>query len=160
MAVPARLSDKLREALGDEAANEMVDWMRRVDEQRAELRDLNELNFARIEARFREVDLKFEQMDRRFEQVDKRFEQVDKRFEQVDKQLERVNLRLAAHDNRFDDVDARISDLRRDMEIGFARVEARIDRRFSDVLKWAIVFWVGSLFAMTGAVTALARLFA
>lgn len=46
------------------------------------------------------------------------------------------------------------------MEVGFARVEKAIDRRFSDVLKWAIVFWVGSLVALAGALAALAQVLA
>lgn len=51
MAITARLSHKLRETLGDEAAEDMVGWMQLVDTQRAELRELNELNFARFDAR-------------------------------------------------------------------------------------------------------------
>ena len=35
---------------GDEAAEAMVDWMHRVESGRAELRELNDLNFARIVA--------------------------------------------------------------------------------------------------------------
>ncbi len=50
MAITNKLSHRLYEALGDEAANEMVDWMQRVDAQRAELRELNELNFSRFTA--------------------------------------------------------------------------------------------------------------
>jgi ABC-type phosphate transport system auxiliary subunit len=55
MAVTARLSHKLHQTLGDEAAEDLVNWMQQVDAQRAELRDLNELNFARVEARFAEA---------------------------------------------------------------------------------------------------------
>ncbi|MBI4420400.1 MAG: hypothetical protein HY560_06205 [Gemmatimonadetes bacterium] len=50
MPVSARLSRKLYETFGDEAAHDMVDWMHQVDTQRAELRELNELNFARFAA--------------------------------------------------------------------------------------------------------------
>jgi hypothetical protein len=55
MAITARLSHKLHQTLGDDAAEDLVNWMQQVDAQRAELRELNELNFARVDARFNEA---------------------------------------------------------------------------------------------------------
>jgi hypothetical protein len=50
--VTAKLSRKVYDALGDEVANELVDWFNQVDlTYRTELRELNELNFARFDAR-------------------------------------------------------------------------------------------------------------
>jgi hypothetical protein len=52
MPVTAKLSKLFYERLGDEVANELVDWFNRVDDSyRADLRELNELNFARFEAK-------------------------------------------------------------------------------------------------------------
>jgi hypothetical protein len=51
VAITARLSRKLHQALGDEAGEDLVTWMQQVDVQRVELRELNELNFARFDAR-------------------------------------------------------------------------------------------------------------
>jgi hypothetical protein len=51
MTIAANLSRKLYDTLGDEAAEAMVDWMQRVDTQRSELRELNDLSFACIDAR-------------------------------------------------------------------------------------------------------------
>ena len=48
MAITSRLSRKLYETFGDDAAHDLVDWMQQVDAQRIELRELNELNFARF----------------------------------------------------------------------------------------------------------------
>jgi hypothetical protein len=50
MTIAAALSRKLYETFGDEAARAMVDWMQRVGAQRAELRELKDLSFARIDA--------------------------------------------------------------------------------------------------------------
>ena len=51
MPVTAKLSRKFYEALGDDIANELVEWFNQVDATyRADLRELNELNFARFEA--------------------------------------------------------------------------------------------------------------
>ena len=52
MPVTARLSKRFYDTLGEEIANELVDWFNQVDETyRADLRELNELNFARFDAK-------------------------------------------------------------------------------------------------------------
>src|SRR5213595_4251438 len=50
--VTAKLSRKFYETFGDEIANDLVDWFNAVDATyRADLRELNELNFARFDAK-------------------------------------------------------------------------------------------------------------
>src|SRR5436309_1169295 len=50
--VTAKLSRKFYEKLGDEVANELVEWFNSVDATyRSDLRELNELNFARFDAK-------------------------------------------------------------------------------------------------------------
>ncbi len=52
MPVTARFSRGFYEKFGDEVVNELVDWFNQVDATyRSELRELNELNFARFEAK-------------------------------------------------------------------------------------------------------------
>ena len=52
MPVTAKLSLALYEKLGESVANELVDWFNLVDATyRADLRELNELNFARFDAK-------------------------------------------------------------------------------------------------------------
>lgn len=52
MPVTAKLSRLFYERLGDEVANELVDLLNQVDTSyRAELREINDLNFARFEAK-------------------------------------------------------------------------------------------------------------
>lgn len=47
----AKLSRRFYEKLGDDVANELVEWFNQVDATyRADLRELNELNYARFEA--------------------------------------------------------------------------------------------------------------
>ena len=56
MPVTAKLSRKFYETFGDELANEFVEWFNSVDTTyRAELRDLNELNAARLDAKLAEL---------------------------------------------------------------------------------------------------------
>jgi hypothetical protein len=107
------LTRKLHQVLGEEAAADLVNWTQQVDAQRAELRELNELNFSRLDARMGELEL---------------------------------------HMARFD---ARLGELREEMRVGFASMgrdmallEARFERRFSDLIKWSFVFWVGAVGAI------------
>jgi hypothetical protein len=59
--VTARLSRAFYERLGDDVANELVEWLNQVDlAYRSELRELNELHFARFEAKVGERLAAFE----------------------------------------------------------------------------------------------------
>ncbi len=83
MPVTAKLSRKFYETLGDDVANELVEWFNQVDATyRADLRDLNELNFARfdakVEQRFAESDAKLE---RRFAELEARFAAFETKWE-------------------------------------------------------------------------------
>ena len=63
MPVTAKLSKRFYDVLGEDVANELVDWFNAVDlTYRTELRELNELNFARFEAKLeqRMADLRTE----------------------------------------------------------------------------------------------------
>ncbi len=52
MPVTARLSRRLYDVLGEDVANELVDWFNTMDlTYRSDLRELNELNYARFEAK-------------------------------------------------------------------------------------------------------------
>src|SRR5256886_9523593 len=66
MPVTAKLSRKFYEKFGEDVANELVEWFNLVDATyRSDLRELNELNFARfrseMEAGFAKADAKLEQ---------------------------------------------------------------------------------------------------
>ena len=52
MPVTAKLSKRFYDVLGEDVANELVDWFNAVDlAYRTDLRELNELNFARFDAK-------------------------------------------------------------------------------------------------------------
>ena len=125
MPVTARLSHKLYEAFGEEAGADRVGWMQHIEAQRAELRELNELNFGRFEARLSELS---RHMDARFTQVDARFTQVDARFTQLEDTM----------DARFAQFEATI----------VGRLEAKIEQRTADLMKWSFVFWCGAVAAV------------
>ena len=65
MPVTARLSKRFYEVLGEDVATELVNWFNDVDATyRADLREMNELNFARFDAklgeRLAQLDAKWE----------------------------------------------------------------------------------------------------
>jgi hypothetical protein len=84
MPVTAKLSRAFYDKFGDQVADEFVDWFNEVDlTYRTELRELNELNFARFDAR---VGERFAEQRSRIEatlraEMDTRFAKVDQRLD-------------------------------------------------------------------------------
>src|SRR5206468_6261490 len=75
MPVTARLSRKFYDKFGDDVTNELVDWFNQVDATyRSDLRELNELNFARFDAK----------VDQRLGQLEAR---LDARIDRIESQL-------------------------------------------------------------------------
>jgi hypothetical protein len=129
MPVTAKLSRLFYDRLGEQLTNELVDWFNQVDATyRSDLRELNELNFARFDAkmeqRFAEADARLE---RRFAQYEAKWEQ-DRRFAEADAKLEQA-----------------VASLRGEMRTGFA--EQR-----SDLLRWMFVYWGSSVVTTIGLV--------
>jgi hypothetical protein len=59
--VTARLSKLFYERLGEQIANELVDWFNLVDATyKADLRELNDLNFARLDQRITALEARFD----------------------------------------------------------------------------------------------------
>jgi len=105
-----KLSRKLYDKLGEDVANELVDWFNQVDATyRADLRELNYARFdAKLEQRLAESDANWE---RRLAELDTKWES-----------------RLAYSDARWE---GRIAGLRTELATGLAVGYARtIDTRF------------------------------
>ena len=93
MPVTAKLSRKFYEKFGDEVTNELVEWFNLVDATyRSDLRELNELNYARFEAKLEQriAELRAE-MQAGFARVDGR---MDAGFARVDQRLAEFETRL------------------------------------------------------------------
>jgi hypothetical protein len=61
MPVTAKLSRRFYEKFGDELTNELVEWLNQVDAAyRSDLRELNDRNAARLDARFDAFEAKLE----------------------------------------------------------------------------------------------------
>jgi len=89
MPVSAKLSRSLAQALGEEAATDMVDWMQRVDTQRIELRDHLESRFTPLDARLAQIEAGIARIETRMDQRFAAFElKMEQRFGAVERQIE------------------------------------------------------------------------
>src|SRR5881409_1175780 len=90
MPVTATLSRKFYEKFGDELTNELVNWLNQVDATyRGDLRELNEVNFARFDAK----------LEQRWAQLDAKLEQ---RIAEVKAALGTLESRLEARMSAFE----------------------------------------------------------
>jgi hypothetical protein len=147
MPVTAKLSRRFYERLGDELTNELVDWFNAVDATyQAELRALNELNFARFEAkmgeRFAESDAKVE---RRFGELEVKLE---RRFASIDARFAAIDARFVAIDARFGAFDERFVTLEERLVARFSAFEARLFRWFVGFLSTTLLSVVGVVVAV------------
>jgi hypothetical protein len=141
MPVTARLSKAFYDQLGEQVANELVDWFNQVDlTYRTELRELNDLNFARFDAKVGE----------RLAELRSELEQWFRDELRAEIQGLRVELR-AEMDGRFAKVDERFNRAEK-------RSEALADQirdTKSSLVWWMFAFWIGTAAAVAGARLAL-----
>jgi 2-succinyl-5-enolpyruvyl-6-hydroxy-3-cyclohexene-1-carboxylate synthase len=140
MPVTIRLSQKLYEKLGEDVANELVNWFNAVDTTyRGELRDVNESNFARFDAK------------------------LEQRLTALRSDLDtKWTERWTALDAKFDQ---RIADVRAEVRAGLATLKgelvaemgnlrgelnAQIARAQSTTVKWMFGFWAPTAVGIVG----------
>lgn len=119
MLVTAKLSKKFYEKLGDDVANELVDWLNQMDAvYRSEFRDLFELNFAKFDAK------------------------LEQRLAEVKAELQtEVRTGLGALESRMNAFEGRM--------LGFeGRMEGRIGALEGRLVKWMFLFWATTLGAL------------
>jgi hypothetical protein len=112
---------------------------------RSDLRELNELNFARFDAKLEQRVSTLEvKIDQRFATFEAR---INQRLHEMQVSLD-SKLDRAVAEHAFAQLDARI-----DRTAGELRVQLAEQR--ADLLKWMFVFWVGTVVPLGGLVVAL-----
>ena len=135
MPVTARLSKRFYDRLGDDIANELVDWFNSVDATyRLDLKEQNELNFARFDAK----------VEQRFAESDARWE---RRFAEVEIKRER----------RFADFESKWERRFADLRVEFAGLRVDFAARETRIVRWMFAFWSTNLLAMAGLALAVFR---
>jgi hypothetical protein len=143
MPITARLSNKFYEKLGDDVANELVEWLNLVDTSyRQEFRDLFEANFGRVDARMGGLETG---LVGRMSALEARLEA---RIAGVEQRLTDLEARL---ETRFAGVEKRMGDLEERL---IARMDAKLESMKSGLLTWTLVFWLGTM----GTVLAIVKL--
>lgn len=131
--VTAKLSRRFYEQLGDEIANELVDWLNAVDESyRNEIRELHDVNREWFRAEM--ATLRGEVRDE--------FAAVSAEF-----RAEFGSFRLEI-ERRFARIDER-----------FAQVDTRLAEQRAELLKWMFVFWTATVIPLAGLMVALSDVF-
>ena len=176
MPVTAKLSRSFYERLGDNVANELVEWFNAVDSTyRADLMHLNDVNFTRFEARLDQrasgVESRLEQrmaelqsrLEQRITGVESRLEQkmvelesrIQQQMVELEARLEQKIVRLEAR------MDARFVEVETMMHSGFAQVDLKIARANSDLksslLVWMVGLTVTGLIANAAMIASMAR---
>jgi hypothetical protein len=122
--VTAKLSKEFYDRLGEGVANELVDWLNAVDATyRADLRELNEVNFARFDAK----------LEQRLAEQDAKWE---RRYGEL--RLEIAEVR---------------TEMRQGFAAMDAAVDAKLNGLRTDVVKWNFVFWATTALAVIGLYT-------
>jgi hypothetical protein len=114
MPVTARLSKDFYDRLGDDIANELVEWLNQMDAaSRDDLKALNELNYARFEAKLerRTVELRAhagalaQGLERKIDTLGQRLDaKIDAQSQALDAKIDRVGLEVR------NDVQARMTE--------------------------------------------------
>jgi hypothetical protein len=116
MPVTASLSRRFYERFGDDITNELVDWLNSVDATyQASLRDMNEANFARSDAK----------MEQRFAAFGSRMDALEAK---VEGRLDAFGVRMDAFEGRFEQ---RFAAFEAKAERRFAAFEAKTEQRFA-----------------------------
>lgn len=126
MPVTAKLSKRFYEVLGEDVANELVDWFNAVDlTYRSDLRELNELNFARFDAK------------------------LEQRLAELRAELRQEIAELRSQ------LFGETARARMDNATEFGRVRTELQQVRTELLRWMFGFWVTTLLALGGMILGL-----
>ena len=110
MPVTAKLSRRFYEQLGDDIANELVEWFNAVDAAyKGDLKEVNELNWNRFRAEL------------------------------------------------HSEIGGLRSELRSEMDRGFAKVDIQITELRAEMIKWMFLFWAGTVVPLAALIVAVWR---
>jgi hypothetical protein len=143
MPVTARLSRLFYERLGEQVANELVEWFNAVDlTYRTDLREMNELNYARFSA---DVGARFSAQDARIDRLFAEFEvRMEKRFAEFEVRMEK---RFADFEVR---IEKRFAEFEVRMEKRFAEMSVQMERGFREQMRFLYVALVAQLALLAG----------
>jgi hypothetical protein len=143
MPVTAKLSRRFYEQFGDELTNELVEWFNSVDATyQTDLRELNELNFARFDAK---LEQRVAALDAKIDSVRARLDaKIDGLEKRLDAKIDGLEAKLEAK------MDRGFAEQRESLTSHLALFEARMTR-------WMFTLWTGTMVALAGLLIAVLR---
>jgi hypothetical protein len=138
MAIPKRVSESLRRALGGEAAEDFVTWIDNVDTMRSDLSAMKaEVTALRGEfGEFREsIRADFAEFRHG----------VDKSIGDMREDIAEFKHGV---DKSIGDMREDIAGFKRDVDKSISGVREEIARSHAELMRWSFVFWVGAVAAM------------
>jgi predicted nucleic acid-binding Zn-ribbon protein len=128
--MPSSLPASVRATLGEEGADDLVEWLEAYLQERTVRRD----EYREVLSRLDVLEERVVQMEERF---DERFDQIDRRFEKMDQRFERLDERLGQLDQRVDEQGAQFND----------RIDAMNDRfdRLQEAMRVQTRWTVGTI---------------
>ncbi len=156
MPVTAKLSRKFYDTLGDDVANELVAWFNAVDlTYRTDLRELNELNHGRFEAKLAEgmagIRADFER------QIGEVRSELGELRSDLKAEIRTLESKLRAEIGSLEwglkaEIGSLRSELKRDIAEARMATEAlglqlrlEMAAQRADLIKWMFLFWVGTV---------------
>ena len=136
MPVTARLPKLFYDRLGEQVAIELVEWFNAVDtDYRGQLRELNELNFARFDAKLeqRVAELRAELTVK-----------IDWLNAELTAKIDRLNAELTAKIDRLN------AELTAKIDGVSAPLTATLERRLGEQTRWLFVAWATLLIPIIG----------
>jgi predicted RNase H-like nuclease (RuvC/YqgF family) len=126
--MPSSLPASVRATLGEDGANDLVEWLEAYLQERTVRRDERPDQgdpedrqggstlgvYREVLSRLDVLEERVVQMEERFEQVDQRFERLEKRFDQLD---QRIDEQGAQFNDRIDSMNDRIDRLQESMRV-------------------------------------------
>jgi DNA anti-recombination protein RmuC len=143
MPVTARLSQLFYDRLGEQIANELVDWFNAVDSTyRADLRELNELNFSRFDAK---LEQRTAQLDAKIDRLITGLEaKLERHVADLEAKLERHVAELEAK------IERHVAELTARIDERASAISATFERRLGEQTRWLVAGWVTLLAAVIG----------
>ena len=141
MPVTAKLSKQFYDRFGESVTNELVDWFNQVDAAyKSDLRDINELNFARFDAKLEQRLAEFDaKLEHRFAESDVKLEH---RFAEYDVKLER---RFAESDvkfeRRFAEYDVKLEQRAAELRVDMRGLELSLERTLREQTRFFFLAW-------------------
>jgi hypothetical protein len=133
---------------GHDLVEELVNWLNEMDTSyRDDLRDLNELNFARFDAK---LEQRASELDAKMDRVAGKLDaKIDRFASELDAKMDRVAGKLDAKIDRF------ASDLDKKIDLRTAELRRDMAAQRANLITWMFVFWAGTVVPLAGLMLAL-----